>query len=211
MSPEFARAVDPIFLRVIAMIERIERGDTLVAAEEIVKIRREFDSAEAVLGANPEWALAKYALAAWTDALLSESSWDERDWWNNNALEVEFFRTREAYQEFYIRAREATSLPKKDALEVFFVCVLLGFRGMYSHSVVEEAEQLNLPKDLGSWTKQIGMAIQLGKGRPSITDKSRPGEGAPPLEGKFMMVGSSLLSVVLLAFTVIFFYAFVWH
>lgn len=207
MSPEFARAVDPIFLRVIGVVDRIERGETLVAEEEIVKIRKEFDNAEALLGVNPEWSLAKYALATWTDALLSETSWEDSDWWNSNALEVEFFRTREAYQEFYLKAREATTLPRKDALEVFFVCVMLGFRGMYTNQIVEESEHLNLPKDLMSWCKQSGMAIQLGKGRPSIVDKSKPGEGAPPLEGKFMMVGSSLLAVVLMAFTAIYFYS----
>ena len=78
---------------------------------------------------------------------------------------------------------------------------------MYASAASDEPENFGLPPDLAGWTRQAGMAIQLGKGRPSIAEKSRPGEGAPPLEGKFMMVGTSLLSVVMAAFTVIVAYA----
>lgn len=208
MTPKFAQAVDPIFLQVIGLLERIERGEPIVIPEERTRIRRKFDEAESLLGGGPEWLLAKYALAAWADAMLSENPWEGRDWWTNNALEVELFRTREAYRDFYVKANEATEHSRKDALEVFYVCVMLGFRGMYANSVVHEAESLNLPADLSGWSRQVGLAIQLGKGRPTIVEKSQPGQGAPPLEGKFLMVGTSLLTVVLLAFTVILGYAF---
>lgn len=208
MTPKFAQAVDPIFLQVITLLERIAQGELPVVTEERTRIRRKFDDAESLLGGGSEWQLAKYALAAWADAMLSEAPWESRDWWNNNALEVEFFRTREAYREFYVKANEATESARKDALEVFYVCVMLGFRGMYASPVVHEAESLGLPAELSGWSRQVGLAIQLGKGRPTIVEKSQPGPGAPPLEGKFLMVGASLLTVVLAAFTVILGYAF---
>jgi hypothetical protein len=56
---------------------------------------------------------------------------------------------------------------------------------------------------LESWSRQAAKSIQLGQGRPPITESPAPGEGAPPLEGKYLLIGTSLLAVVLLAVTAI--------
>ena len=57
--------------------------------------------------------------------------------------------------------------------------------------------RLALPADLEAWAKQTSVAIQLGQGRPRIGDNSRPGEGAPPLESKSLMVSYLLIGVIL--------------
>ena len=96
---------------------------------------------------------------------ISEAEWTGRDWWNENALEVELFNTRLANEQFYMRAKEASALPRRDALEVFYVCVVLGFRGLYRDAFVAAtlAEPRGLPPDLESWAKQASMAIRLGQ------------------------------------------------
>jgi type VI secretion system protein ImpK len=204
MTPEFAQAVDAIFLYVLDLLERIERNESPQVSEERIRIRGHIDQAEARLGKRKDWELAKYALVVWTDDVLINAPWDGRKWWEENVLEVEVFNTRESFTVFYTKAEEAAQLSKKEALEVFYVCVVLGFQGLYRDpSTATMAEQLGLPDNLESWARNTAMAIRLGQGRPPITEITRPGQGAPPLEGKFNLVGMTLASVVLAALTVI--------
>ena len=202
MSPNFAQAVDRIFLPVLGLLDRLQRNEAVTPQEERTRLRLCFDQADATLGQSSDWQLARYALAAWIDDLLIEAPWEGRQWWEENALEVEFFNSRDAYTTFYTKAVEAAALPKKDALEVFYVCVVLGFRGMYRDaSNVVLAEQMKLPADLHAWTKQTAMAIRLGQGRPPINEVRREGAGAPPLEGRFRLVQNSLIAVLAAAGT----------
>ena len=205
MSPKFAQAVDPIFLHVLNLLDRIGRGEPLDMRAERVSIRGWFDQAEAILGQNTEWELAKYALAAWIDEVLIETAWEGSAWWNENLLEKEFFNSMLANERFYINAKEAASMPRKDALEVYYVCVVLGFRGLYRDPVVAEmlAEQRELPPDLNMWAKQTAMGIRLAANRPPITEASIPGDGAPPLESQALMMSSLVMGVVLAAITAV--------
>jgi type VI secretion system protein ImpK len=205
MSPEFAIAVDHIFLHVLGLLDRIGRDENPPVKEERLRIRGWIDQAEAILGQRPDWQLAKYALVAWIDDVLIEAPWEGRGWWKENALEVEIFNTRLRNEQFYLKAKEASGQARKDALEVFYVCAVLGFRGLYRDPMAAAAlaEPRGLPADLETWARQTSMAIQLGLGRPPISEVSVPAAGAPPLEGPFLLVWATLAGVVLAAFTVI--------
>ena len=200
MTPNFAAAVDPVFLQVLGLLERISANQNPVPAEERTVIKNCLRNAEAALGQKQEWELAKYALVAWIDDLLIEAPWDGRLWWKENALEVELFNTRERATLFYAKAKEAAAMTRRDALEVFYVCVVLGFRGLYrDQAATFLADQLGLSPTLESWASQAAKSIQLGQGRPPINEAPRPGEGAPPLEAKYQLVGTVLLGIVLAA------------
>jgi type VI secretion system protein ImpK len=148
--------------------------------------------------------LAKYALVAWIDDMLIEAPWDGRNWWENNSLEFAYFKTRDRATQFFLKAKESAEMSQRDALEVFYLCVVLGFRGLYGLSESSFlAEQLQLPTDVESWAKRTSQSIQLGQGRPRLSGTARPGVGAPPLEGKFQLVGTSLVTVVLATFTIV--------
>jgi type VI secretion system protein ImpK len=199
MNPKFSKAVDPVFLHVLGLVDRIGRDEQPSPPDEKAKIRALLDQAEGHLGQTEDWQLAKYALACWIDDVLIDAPWDGREWWTQNALEVELFTSRLAYAQFYDKAKEASCLPRKDALEVFYVCVVMGFRGLYRDPAEAAilAEQRQLPLDLESWARQTSMAIQLGQGRPPISQSEEPVEGAPPLDGPFVLVWSVLFFVVL--------------
>ena len=210
MTPRFAAAVDPVFLHVLGLLDRIAKGENRHAQEERASIRALIDQAGAKIGGGQQWELAKYALVCWIDEVLLEAPWDGREWWNNNVLEVELFKMREAAERFFFDAKEATTLPQRDALEVFYVCVILGFRGLYRDpdAAMGLTHSRNLPADLDTWVRQTSMAIHLGQGRPVITEKSAPGEGAAPLTGQSFMVWAVLIGVLLSAVT--FAIAIVW-
>jgi type VI secretion system protein ImpK len=208
MTPPFAKAVDPVFLYVLGLLERIGSGQDPAPDKERLFIRGWIDQADGLLGQSADWQFAKYALVTWIDEVLIEAPWTGRDWWNENALEVELFNTRLANEQFYMRAKEAGTLPRRDALEVFYVCVVLGFRGLYRDAFVAAtlAEPRGLPPDLEAWARQTSMAIRLGQGRPTIAESGAPGLGAPPLEGQALLLWSSLSGVVLAALTLVFAY-----
>ena len=210
MSPDFSAAVDPIFLYVLDLLERISRSENREADEEMERIRNKFRDAEAQLGQTQEWEHAKYALAAWIDDVLIEAPWSGQNWWENNSLEFGNFKTRERATLFFLNAKEAQKMAQRDALEVFYVCVVLGFQGLYVLSESKLlAEELDLPTDLESWAKRIGSSIQLGQGRARMVDAPRVGAGAPPLTGKYALVSAWLTTAVLAAFTIVItFYVF---
>jgi type VI secretion system protein ImpK len=199
MTPEFAKAVDPVFLYVIDLLDRINSDEAVSAPDERVRICAELDRAEAVLGQSEDWMLAKYALVTWVDEVLIEAPWEAAAYFKNNKLEFEVFHSADAYVEFYRKARDASGLRKKDALEVFYVCVIMGFRGLYRDAAQSAAltDELGLPPDLDTWAKRTAETIQLGKGRPMISSGSVPIEGAPPLDGPFVIIWACLAGLVL--------------
>jgi type VI secretion system protein ImpK len=205
MTPQFAKAIDPIFLYALGLLDRIEKEESPSPSEEQVHILALIDRAEAALGRSPEWELAKYALVSWIDELLGDAKWEGHDWWNNNVLEVKLFNSRLCNELFYTKAQEAGALPKRDALEVFYVCAVLGFRGLYRDPQVAAilGEARGLPPDLETWAKQTALSIRLGQGLPPIHDSGAAGAGAPPMSGQSVMITSLLIGVVLAAFTVI--------
>lgn len=198
MSPDFSSAVDPVFTYVLSVIDDIESGRTPRPDDVNARVRALIDQAENRLGRREDWDLAKYALAAWVDDLLIEAPWDGRSWWEENRLEFQMFRTSEAFTEFYLQAGRATEFPRKDALEVFYICVVLGFRGLYGDpAATAHAQEFGLPRSLDQWARRVSETIQLGQGRPPLIEVGRPGQGAPPLEGKYLLIGSALLCVFL--------------
>lgn len=199
MTPRFAQAVDPVFLHVLDVHDRVSRGDRVTAREEHLRINALLDQAGALIGAGPDWELAKYAIVSWIDELLVDTPWDGRDWWSNNVLEVEHFNTRLCYEHFYLRAQEASTLPQRDALEVFYICVVLGFRGLYRDPLSAEGliQSHGLPADIQTWSRQVSLAIRLGQGRPALRGPQKEIAGAPPLKSRTGVVWTVLATSVL--------------
>jgi type VI secretion system protein ImpK len=204
MTPEFSEAVDPIFVHVLGLLDRISRDEGPSAEDERERIKGWIDQAENKLGKAKEWQLAKYAVVAWIDEVLIDAPWEHQEWWTNNVLERQYFGQRTAFHQFYTKAAEASSLPNKDALEVFYVCVVLGFRGMYRDpgTALQYAQQMGLPADLETWANRTGTGIQLGQHLPRLDPLEQPGKGAPPLDGPFLLMGSVMVAGVLVALNV---------
>lgn len=210
MTPDFAMAVDPVFLHVLRLIERLDAGENLAPAEVKRGIETPLHQADTLLRNSRDWALAKYALVVWIDDLLINSRWENnQEWADNFLLEVDLYGPREAYDKFYTEAEAAKKLSTSDALEVFYVCVVLGFRGMYRDLADAErrAPFLGLPTTLEDWTQQTAQAIRAGKGMPSIVGNARPGAGVPALRGYASLCWTSLaaaLATLVLTFVILF-------
>lgn len=207
MTPKHALAVDTFLLQSLDLLDRISCGIEPNPHEERVRLRAILDQGEAIVGAVRDWELSKYALVAWVDEMLVEASWAHREWWSNNVMERELFNTRECAERFFVNAKEASTLPQRDALEVYYVCVVLGFRGIYSEPAIAAmvSESLGLPPNIQVWSKQVSMSIRLGQGRPNLKGPTRDIVGAPPLPAKNRVVWPWLFVSILAAWNVIYF------
>jgi type VI secretion system protein ImpK len=122
---------------------------------------------------------------------------------------MEYFGTRACFEQFYLRAQEATTLARRDALEVFYVCVVLGFRGMYREPELAEtlAQSRGLPPTIDAWAKQATMSIRLGQKRPALATPRHEIGGAPPLRARPFLVWSWWSACMLVAVNL---FVFVW-
>lgn len=213
MTPKHSLAVDPVLLHVLGLIDRLTEGQSPNPLDERIRIRALLDQGEAIVGSGREWDLSKYALVSWIDEMLVETNWASRDWWSNNVLEMDLFRTRMCSEQFFINSKEASTLARRDALEVYYVCVVLGFRGLYRDPALAAmlTQQHGLPQNLATWAKQTALAIRLGQGRPTLAASQRDVTGAPPVKPRNAVVWPWLFAGMLAAWNVIYFTLFFSH
>jgi type VI secretion system protein ImpK len=77
---------------------------------------------------------AKFALAAFLDEMVMTSRWPEKHQWTSQLFQYELFQTQVAGVEFFdhldgVRRRLPLNAP---LLEVYYLCLLLGFQGKYA-------------------------------------------------------------------------------
>jgi type VI secretion system protein ImpK len=218
MRPNFAIAVDRVFERVLDLLARIDRGESVSPETERSAVQALLNRAESELGHGVEWDLAKYALVAWTDEVLIDASWEGCSWWKEHALEWENFQTNLRASRFYLEAKKAASadVKRRDALEVFYIAVVLGFGGIYTKGEPGEAEvwarRYDFPPTLEQWLRQTSKSIILGADRPRMDNApASPGHGAPPREGEALLMNWTFMGVILLAATGVFGYMIQWQ
>jgi type VI secretion system protein ImpK len=77
--------------------------------------------------------LAKYALTAFIDETILNSDWAGKEEWVKHPLQLEYFGTHMAGEDFYIKLDELRQFADSriDALELLYTCIQLGFEGKY--------------------------------------------------------------------------------
>jgi type VI secretion system protein ImpK len=106
----------------------------------------------------------RYAVVCWLDEIfILDSTW--KDQWSEHSLEVELYKSRERAWKFWEQADWASARPTTDALEVFYLCVMLGFRG----------DKASKPEELHAWCERIKAQIDQG----ADPDFHLPVEGQP--------------------------------
>lgn len=207
MHPDFARVVDPVFAYVLNLLYRIDRQDHETPAAEVERdlIKQQLAEAENRLdsggAASRQWELCRYALAVWTDEVLINANWPGSQIWVTRPLEFELFGTNDGAEEYYLKARESRSSTSFDALEVFYLGVMLGFQGFYSSAeAAERARRLELPENRETWAQEIAKLVGP-KGEISLTSDRHHLSPCSPLASLPHFVGALALAVVMLLVT----------
>ena len=139
----------------------------------------------------------RYALACWLDEIfIGDSAWKEQ--WNANKVETNLFGMNDRAVEFWRQAQRAQTRPTQDALEVYFLCVMLGFRG----------EMIDRPAELLSWRDSVEQQITQAEGREytappglTITPNVRPLQGAQAMQKWFMI--ATVITLLLIPLVIV--------
>jgi len=94
----------------------------------------ELDQRGAVLRYSPNQIQSvKFALAAFADEVVLTAAFPLRDEWEKFPLQLEYFHEHLAGVKFFERLNELIKNieTEADVLEVYYVCMLLGFKGQY--------------------------------------------------------------------------------
>jgi len=137
----------------------------------------------------------RYALVAWLDEVfIVDSPWGEQ--WQDHKLETALYGTNNRAEWFWEQARLAESRPGSDALEVYFLCVMLGFRG----------EKRNHPEELQAWVNATQSRIAKNQSKEAaIPAELDPPTNVPPrqalekLRRMFLIGGTVLLLLIPIA------------
>lgn len=202
MRKETAELVLPIFRHGLRLKQRLRHGEKCTMVDEQAELRRLFRSSKAATNApttmdsSEAFLGIRYPLACWLDEVFivdSDSPWKSE--WREQTMEYALFGTRERAHEFWRQAHQAESRGDADALEVFYLCVMLGFRG-------EQRENINALLD---WRDAVEAKIDQGRS-PEWPEKPSelpiPETNAAPLRARDRLRWMLLIAAAILGLSV---------
>ncbi len=140
--------------RTVEYVDAIEKGDHPPFDEVSLSVRRAVSehARDYLEGEYSErqYETAKFAAAAFIDEAFLSSSWEHKRAWKNEMLQKEYFQTVTAGEGFYERLNALSPLnpAERDIREVYYYCLMLGFRGKYfdpdDQTQLERLKQDNL-------------------------------------------------------------------
>jgi len=139
-----------LFLMIIRMREAEDLGDPASLRKLIAYYLDLFEKNCKTIGmAADSIAEAKYAIVALMDETVLSVPGSCRDYWISRPMQLDYFGENIAGQEFFNKLQNLLlqTENKKDVLEVYFLCLALGFEGKYKISNPEE--RVAIIDDLG--------------------------------------------------------------
>lgn len=143
--------------------------------------------------------VSKFALAAFVDETVLTNNFPLRDEWEKYALQLELFGEQLAGNKFFekldamLKQIEVT----QDAVEIYYLCMLLGFKGRYS--VYEQDKLLAIMQETANALVKVGKIkpVELAPNWLS-NDQPKP----PPKRGLPVWAKIGALAFVGLAFVI---------
>lgn len=113
---------------------------------------------------------AKYAIVAFMDEQVFHSPWPGRQMWISRPLQLVYFNENTAGEGFFTRLQALQAEPRRaHVLEIYYLCLALGFQGKYA---------VHAGEGLGGLIDHVGaqVAAQLPMG-DVISPRGEPQEG----------------------------------
>lgn len=127
--------------------------------KSIMSFLKYFEHKAKKLNASPDDIYdAKYAYCAAVDEIVLRSNSPIRSAWERKPLQLALFGDQLAGENFFVVLEKlrAEGKPRVEALEVFHMCLLLGFQGKY---------MLDTPEKLNYLTARLGDEIAMHRGK----------------------------------------------
>jgi type VI secretion system protein ImpK len=105
--------------------------------------------------------VSKFALAAFVDETVLMNNFPMRDQWEKYALQLEYFGEQLAGNKFFekLEAMLGQIDVTKDAVEVYYICMLLGFKGRYA--VYEQEKLLEIMQRTANALVKVGKIVPV--------------------------------------------------
>ena len=133
-SGVLAEVFAPCFSLILKLRETDEYGDSDLLRSRIIDLLKTAHE-NAMHQAIPSEDIkdARFAIVAFLDETVISSSWSERVSWITRPLQVQFYGEAVAGKEFYDRLErlKADAAMRHDVLNVYYLCLALGFKGKY--------------------------------------------------------------------------------
>ena len=201
-TSQLSALMDPYLEVMLELLEQIECDASFDVHAVHSQLSGFLRRASLAAGPRGSWRRIMYALVSWSDEVLINSPWEGAAWWNDHLLEVEFFNTRVAGQQFYREAHIAAEENDHTALRAYYVCVLLGFRGIYAHQTPAMLTQLRLPPTLAEWVAQQRDKLNVEPVQLLPVSLGRRLPGAQPVDLRKQIVWWSLALLGLLVINI---------
>jgi type VI secretion system protein ImpK len=135
----------------------------------------------------------KFALTAFLDETILNSRWREKEAWRARPLQLDYFKTNLAGQEFFARLDRIWEDRKNQAalLEVYYLCLLLGFEGKFKQQDKEKLYKL-----------MNEIALELRESRSVAEYRLSPNEPRPEAVRRPRVSGVSSWLIVFLCLCV---------
>ncbi|MBN2037553.1 MAG: type IVB secretion system protein IcmH/DotU [Chitinispirillaceae bacterium] len=152
-----------LFLIIIRMREAEDLGDP-VSLRKLILHYLDLFKKNCVTAGLAEEAVneAMYAIVALMDETVLTVPGACRDYWFGRPLQLELFGDNIAGEEFYHKLQKLLAQPekKKDALEIYYLCLSLGFEGKY---------RIMNPEERSAIVEETGRKLRRAKIRVSST------------------------------------------
>jgi type VI secretion system protein ImpK len=112
-----------------------------------------------------------FALVAFLDESIICSEWEHRSEWRSSPLQFDRFGRDDAGEEFFTRltALRAERSVRADVLQIYFLCLTLGFKGKYA--LQSDHEWKSLRAQVGAQLRRLD-----GRERSPLAPHGRAGE-----------------------------------
>lgn len=129
-----------------------------------------------------------FPLVAFIDEIILGSNWEHRERWRDRPLQLDLFGERTAGQRFFKRLEELRreGSARREILEVYHLCLTLGFAGSYRVSGIEALQPVidALRRDLG-YLPLDQREVRLA---PNGLPRAGGGQAAALGEGRFWLI-----------------------
>ncbi len=80
--------------------------------------------------ARQDFDLARFAVFAWVDETIMGGSWEGKNQWQGEQLQLKYFQTSDA-GELFFRKLNTIGSHQNHVREIYYICLALGFTGQY--------------------------------------------------------------------------------
>ncbi|MBB4070215.1 type VI secretion system protein ImpK [Salinibacter ruber] len=196
----------PCFTLILNMRASDDFGDPESLRRRIKELLDDAEREALRVGASPDdIQSAKFALVAFIDETILSSDWARKEEWASTPLQLELYDQYDAGEVFFDRLERLREEPgaQAEVLEVYYLCMTLGFKGKYQIHGQERLREL-------IETTYEDLRHQPGMGGKELAPHGAPrGQVAQEMRSKLptWVIAAAAALIGLLIYTGMYFYA----